>query len=391
MGPALLHAPNPAPARSGNSFTLAGRFVWLACALGLAACSATSGGTDATSTDGTVTDVNADQDAETSADGAPETSDVPAFPLDEVLRLNHVQVRGSHNSYHVAPETGPLKYQYTHPPLDLQLADHGVRQIELDVYYVPEGIFGVFHGFIGDDGTTCPDLDACFGLVRGWEMEHPDHLPLMMMVEVKGIHDGISAETIADSQVFEALEERILAHWPRDALILPDDVRGAHASLREALDEDGWPTLGEVRGRDLFILNTTSARVYIRDAYLAGHPTLEERVLFVRDGEGEPYSAILELGDPVRDYEHIKQAVAAGYLVRTTADGAGRDDAENQAGAEAALTSGAHFISTDFLQPTEERDYYFAWPAATPVRCNPVSAPAICEDGLLEPQEAPRF
>jgi Phosphoinositide phospholipase C, Ca2+-dependent len=336
-------------------------------------------------TDGAEAGPSDDAEDEQVGDEATEINDLPPFPLDDLLRLNHVQVRGTHNSYHVAPPAGPASYLYTHPPLDVQLDAHGVRQIELDVYYVPGGAFQVFHGFVGDDGTTCPDLDACFALVRGWEVEHPDHLPIMMMIEVKGIHDGINAETIAESAVFEALEARILVHWPLEALIRPDDVRGNYASLREALDAEGWPTLGEVRGRDLFILNTTSARAYIRDAYLADHPSLENRLLFVRDGEGEPFSAILELGDPVRDRAHIEQAVADGYLVRTTADGAGESDEDNQAGAEAALASGAHFISTDLLEPTEGRDYYFPWPVPGPARCNPITSPATCDDDLLEP------
>jgi hypothetical protein len=60
-------------------------------------------------------------------------------------------VLGSHNSYHQAPSSdvlealgglataGPLQaWQYTHAPLARQL-DAGVRALELDVYWDPEG------------------------------------------------------------------------------------------------------------------------------------------------------------------------------------------------------------------------------------------------------------
>ena len=61
------------------------------------------------------------------------------------LRLNQIQVIGTHNSYHagIAPSAAKVWQQqrpdafptldYRHPPLREQLAS-GVRQIELDIY-----------------------------------------------------------------------------------------------------------------------------------------------------------------------------------------------------------------------------------------------------------------
>jgi hypothetical protein len=66
------------------------------------------------------------------------------------LALLAIQVLGSHNSYHQAPPaellaafgglaSGPLlAWEYTQPPLSLQL-DAGVRALELDVYWDPQG------------------------------------------------------------------------------------------------------------------------------------------------------------------------------------------------------------------------------------------------------------
>ena len=67
-------------------------------------------------------------------------------PLDDVLRLNDLQVLGSHNSYHqeAAPEVMALlrafdptladSLEYSHPPLAEQFEEQGIRQIELDVF-----------------------------------------------------------------------------------------------------------------------------------------------------------------------------------------------------------------------------------------------------------------
>src|SRR5262245_35365237 len=76
---------------------------------------------------------------------------LPAYPRDGTLRLNHIQVVGSHNSYHIQPKE-PLfsflkhlfgdivqAWAYTHPPLDEQFESQGVRQIEIDVFADPNG------------------------------------------------------------------------------------------------------------------------------------------------------------------------------------------------------------------------------------------------------------
>ena len=67
------------------------------------------------------------------------------------VRMNQVQVIGTHNSYHIAPADavlgviGKMKEEwrgaldYTHRPLPEQFEELGIRQIELDVFADPEG------------------------------------------------------------------------------------------------------------------------------------------------------------------------------------------------------------------------------------------------------------
>src|SRR5436190_4560367 len=87
--------------------------------------------------------------------GAPSTTSgapTPAagYRLDNALRLNQVQVLGSHNSYHASPYPQVLAalrgvnpataagLDYGHRPLPAQFA-MGIRQIELDVWSDPAG------------------------------------------------------------------------------------------------------------------------------------------------------------------------------------------------------------------------------------------------------------
>jgi hypothetical protein len=69
----------------------------------------------------------------------------PAKACKNDLRLNQIQVIGSHNSYHAGMGPHEMEFlrardpkvadtlSYSHPSLDVQL-DAGIRQIELDIY-----------------------------------------------------------------------------------------------------------------------------------------------------------------------------------------------------------------------------------------------------------------
>ena len=181
------------------------------------------------------------------------------YPMDDVLRLNHLQAKGTHNSYHV--ETLPIPaWQYTHAPLDQQLESQGVRKVELDVYYnFVADRFEVLHVLIFDAGTTCRVFRDCMELIRGWSDGHPGHHPLFIQIEPKDQVRGPSAE-----EYLTLLEEEITVTWPVDRIITPDSVQGSWSSLSEALEQEGWPTLGEVRGNVLFYLDNGDE---FRDAY----------------------------------------------------------------------------------------------------------------------------
>src|SRR3972149_10587493 len=89
---------------------------------------------------------------------------------DNCMRLNHVQVLGTHNSYHIQPRPALLQaiasfdrqaaasMEYTHRPLDEQFGLLGIRQVELDVFADPArpGLFAVPLGPILVQGFPDP-------------------------------------------------------------------------------------------------------------------------------------------------------------------------------------------------------------------------------------------
>lgn len=294
------------------------------------------------------------------------------YPRDDLLGLEDVQAKGTHNSYHVAPDD-PVdeSHRYTHVPLGVQLAEQGVRQFELDVHLRAGEGFEVFHLPAGvDQGSTCRRLVDCLGGIKDWSDRHPDHVPIVIWLEPKDEDlDWIDETLLPIEGHYGELEAAILSVWPAERILQPDEVRGGYATLPEAIAAGGWPRLGALRGKVVFALLDSATH---REAYTRDAPALQGKLLFVDASEAaDPYAAMFKIDDARADGGRIRELVEAGFVVTCNADGAGATDRDNQARLEASLASGANFISTDFPAPVDDRAYWFDLPAGTPARCNP--------------------
>jgi len=318
----------------------------------------------------------------------------PPTPFDpnslDQLRLNQIQVIGSHNSYKVAfepelyqmmlakaPETEAL--DYAHPPLSDQL-NLGLRNLELDVYYDPTGGryskplgleivraaggdpqpydpqqemgqpgFKILHIQDLDFRSHCATLAAALIEIRAWSEQHPRHLPIMITLNCKENAIDLPGSTPPlpfDLAAFDALDEEILANLGKEKLILPDDVRGDAETLEAAVLASAWPRLASARGRFLLVLDETGPK---QEKYLVDHPSLRGRVLFVNSQPGRPEAAVMIRNNPRTEAEEITRLVELGYLVRTRADEGTREARENDFSRfDAAKASGAQVISTDY-------------------------------------------
>lgn len=289
----------------------------------------------------------------------------PVYRLDGILRLNQIQVRGTHNSYHVAPAPGPSltpERDVTQAPLTVQLEDQAVRQVELDVHAAPDGPLAVFH-LRGDEGTTCPTLVRCLGELRDWSQGHPGHLPLFVLIEPKQ-ELGAPVDALAvDAEVRSILRP--------EQLLTPDDVQGQWPTLRQAVQEGGWPLLGAARGRFVFVLTDTVAG---RAAYTSNETSLRGRTMFVYADPTSPLGAFASVPDARVEGSRIAGLLDAGYIVRTRADDSGAEARANDPSrAEAALASGAQLVSTDYPVPAPSG--YVVVAPGSPARCNPVNVP----------------
>ena len=337
----------------------------------------------------------------------PATTEAPGHGL----KLNQLQVIGTHNSYHIEQpadvlagyatvEADAATLAYTHAPLDQQFENEGVRQIELDVHADPDGSlfrpigtpgFKVFHIEQIDEKSNCDTFTQCLQTVKGWSDSHRDAIPIMIHIEIKTGQEfpGPPDSPNMTPALYDALDAEVRAVFPPDRLITPDDVRGTYPTLEAAALAGNWPLIDDVRGRMLFTLDNN------RDGYLAGHPSLSGRVAFTPSTPGQPDAAYLQENDPTgTNLARIQDEVRRGYVVRTRSDDpvttptsgdvTERDD---------AFASGAQWISTDYPVPGLTArfgsSYVSMISGGTPARCNPMNAPPDCQNTWIENSPIP--
>lgn len=301
------------------------------------------------------------------------------------LRLNQIQVIGSHNSYHVRPPAALFKtvttvaadakeWDYSRQPLNEQF-DHGVRSIELDMHLMGKEWL-VMHVPLVDPGSTVRTFKDAITVAKKWSDEHPGHVPLSFLMELKeeGIMLGkaFRPPELAD---LETLDAQIREVFPADRLIAPDDVRGDYPTLHAAIKAHHWPTLGDCAGKVLFVMHETGRN---RSLYTKEHPSLEGRAMFVESEPGADHAAVLVLNDP--EDSRIPKMVREGYLVRTRGDTrTRRSEKERQAG----LASGASIVTTDYPVGEAPAEIAFGLPEQAPARVNPVTGPQDLHGELL--------
>ena len=236
----------------------------------------------------------------------------------DALKMNQIQVVGSHNSYKeaIAPrEMAVLKARnpkaaetldYSHEPLTQQL-DAGARQLELDFVYDPEG--GRYYTPLGrkmtpdttpydlepmkkpgmkvihvpdiDYRSVCPLLADCFREIRAWSDKHPEHVPILIIFNLKQDQlknvPGAVPLLPFDAKAMDAVDAEMRAVFRPNQLITPDSVQGKHKTLREAVAAGAWPTLKQARGKFLLAMDEGPEVVAV---YRGNRKSLEGRAMF---------------------------------------------------------------------------------------------------------------
>ncbi|MBP7096880.1 MAG: hypothetical protein KBC36_12445 [Spirochaetia bacterium] len=284
--------------------------------------------------------------------------------IPDSLPFTRLRLLATHNSYRAAgtwlglflvglvePEW-PAKLAYAHRPLRDQL-DSGIRSFELDLR--PKGLgFVLSHVPLVDQRSAAPDFALALEELALWSDRNPGHLPIVVIVEAKDdyafLDPGLGPwDLAAFGRLDAALREGL---GPR--LYGPDQFRGDRADLPTARALDGWPTVGELRGRIVFVLHEGER---FRKVYTSDRAALEGASLFTCAPSDAPDSAGFAILNDPTDLASIKDALREGLVVRTRADA----DLESSPGRlEAALASFAQIVSTDFPPYAPAPDGYYA-------------------------------
>lgn len=185
-------------------------------------------------------------------------------------------------------------------------------------------------------------------------------------------------------EAFDRMDQEIRSVFPAEQIIEPDDVRGAHATLREAVIAGGWPKLGQARGKVIFAVDLSPKA---NEPYAEGHPSLQGRVAFMTTYPEAAEAAYFTMNEPIKDQALIQERVRQGFLVRTRADADTREARSGEtARREAALASGAQFVSTDYMWPDDRfgTGYTATLPDDVVTRCNPVTSVDLCSGVAAE-------
>ncbi|MBU0474623.1 MAG: phosphatidylinositol-specific phospholipase C1-like protein [Bacteroidetes bacterium] len=312
------------------------------------------------------------------------------------LRLNEIQIIGSHNSYKIAIEKelwniifqkdSSLAYslQYEHPSISEQL-NLGLRNLEIDLFYDPKGgKYSHPHGLellkslnnevisFDESGELktpglkifhIQDIDFrshnllfknCLEELKKWSEHNSGHLPVIITVNAKDhiINEpNIRVSLPFTKNALDSIDIEIKSVFAESKLITPKLIQGKFSTLEEAVLKNGWPIIDTIRGRFLFVLDETGAKL---KNYLNPDSNLIDKVMFINSEEGNPTAAFRIINDPEKNEDYIKSLVKKGYMVRTRADADTREAREdNYSRFEKAISSGAQVITTDYYLPSK--------------------------------------
>jgi hypothetical protein len=332
------------------------------------------------------------------------------------LPINKIQLIGSHNSYKqsIDPPLFSLLQKrdsslarhidYSHISITDQL-DLGLLNLEIDVYadakggkyahpkgldwqgngnnilpYDPSGLmkergFKVFHIQDLDYRSHCLTFRNCLQQLKKWSDAHKDHYPVFITMNAKDDTLKKPGYTIPEkftAAVYDQLDSTIAHDLGVQNVLMPDEVRGNHKTLEEAVLKGNWPTLKKAKGKFIFILDEKDEKV---QTYVQGHPALQKRLLFVNATPGSPEAAILIMNDAIKDGKAIQDLVAKGYIVRTRADADTEEARSNDKSRfVAACQSGAQIITTDYYAKSTHfpSDYIISFDGGKYIRENPI-------------------
>lgn len=359
------------------------------------------------------------------------------------LHINQIEVLASHNSYHKKTDSAVFAYisaadslgfipdaynpayiDYNNVSLTEQLNTYGVRGFELDVWNDPNG--GHYYNRMGYylmqrpaasnipallapgfKVLHIPDFDFvstnytfvdAITEIKQWSDAHPNHIPIFINVETEVSAAGDEIPQLPDltkaipfdATAADELDREVKSVFGNDlqGVITPDQVRGRYQTLEQAVLANNWPTLGQARGKVIFIIDPDGNTGQV---YKTGHPSLAGRAMFVYSDPGEPEAAFVKRNDPTGSYADIQHLVSKGYILRTMCDEATQQARTGDySRMNTAFAGWAQILSTDYYHPDPRAgtpgwtNYQVQFPGGKLARIDSISAYTRLDWGAIK-------
>jgi len=293
------------------------------------------------------------------------------------LPMNQIRVLASHNSYKIQPTARTMKFISRFKRFLSE--DNQPYQLELDVYNDPKGGRYYKHKlnfFIpkqrikekefsalkkpGFKIIHIPDIDyrsnylflsEALQELNQWSVQHPAHSPIFVNIELKGSALGDESKLLHLMGYKKAIGFNAQALQELDSvfkqmlttLFSAEEFKNTDNSLRERIDNQGWPSIGEVRGRIFVIVQGSGVELYpeTQGAFVYGVPENKNCIFLLRD-------------DPNSSFSEIK-TLQNKFIIRTRSDaGTIEARANDYTRYNRAIMSGAQIISTDYYLPNPQ-------------------------------------
>lgn len=317
------------------------------------------------------------------------------LPSDQ-LSMSRLQYVGSHNSYHIAPKKEAFDWLssidpekgkrnkrtlgYTHTTIGAQL-NAGQRMLELDVYADPNGgrfnanklkeitrstvasneILSYDDSLLKKPGlktihypnfdldSHCPIFLDCLVQIKNWHVKNPQHLPLLVLLEVKegrlfDMQDSLAEPShfIFGNREWNELQNSILDVFGSESLIFPKDVSSDTGQIE-------WPAIKDSKGKVAFLLFDYGKSVSQRYADFS-EQTKQAAVLHLQKGTKTFPASWARQSVP--NTNATLKAQERGLIVYSKADTTGLIDKGRRM---EALASGANLVATDYTDEFSQK------------------------------------
>eukprot|EP01125_Pyxidicula_operculata_P020902 TRINITY_DN7860_c0_g1_i1.p1 TRINITY_DN7860_c0_g1~~TRINITY_DN7860_c0_g1_i1.p1 ORF type:complete len:250 (-),score=34.41 TRINITY_DN7860_c0_g1_i1:95-844(-) len=224
-----------------------------------------------------------------------------------------------------------------------------MRAFELDAHFnhKTHSIL-CYHLKIFDTFTHCFCLEDCLREIKIWSDDNPGHHPITVFFEFKlDWYENEASSGITATQLI-LVENLVKSVFDMKDVIIPDDIRGNYTTLRESINDRGWPLLAECKKKIIFVVLNTD---FVRDLYAQiSSPPMKNRLMFLmHDDNSNAMDGIFDSENhPKRNPDTMKRLLDELRMVRCWVNGVGDDPVETLY----AFNSSTQMIVMD-LEPKE--------------------------------------